>query len=276
MAVRMARCRTTDISAGHIKLTSSTAADGKWYNKSGVVIDADSGIEIKGDLDLKFTYNGSYASYIYTDSAGDLCLLPYSNGYVTAMDDLCVLSGKKFGLLLASSNQTLFWHTNGLYDHAFAPDTANFGKLGTSTNYWFEVHCNNLYEYTPKAVEDAVEKIKAVRIKEDGSFDKVSFPQSIYHKTSQEELDHERQSLIGAAREKKSRLENMLARERMPEKDKLDMTRKVETVVQEAESRAAALEAHEGLNLGGMVSMSLCGLKKLIERVEALEAKAGT
>jgi hypothetical protein len=40
--------RATDIYGGHIKLTSYVSADGKWYNKSGVVLDADYGIGLYG------------------------------------------------------------------------------------------------------------------------------------------------------------------------------------------------------------------------------------
>jgi len=41
-----ARLYTTDISSGHIKLTSDACYDGKWYNEGGISIDVDDGIEI--------------------------------------------------------------------------------------------------------------------------------------------------------------------------------------------------------------------------------------
>ncbi len=39
---------TTDVTAGHIKLTSYTDVSGKWYDTGGVLIEADSGIAIYG------------------------------------------------------------------------------------------------------------------------------------------------------------------------------------------------------------------------------------
>ena len=39
---------TTDISAGHVKITSSAIFDGEWYDESGVEIDATTGINIYG------------------------------------------------------------------------------------------------------------------------------------------------------------------------------------------------------------------------------------
>jgi phage minor structural protein len=48
------KVKATDISAGHIKLTSAAVIDGEWYNESGVVIDAAHGINIYGQ-DMAFT-----------------------------------------------------------------------------------------------------------------------------------------------------------------------------------------------------------------------------
>jgi hypothetical protein len=42
------KIRATDLSGGHIKLTSATVVDGEWYDESGVEIDASSGINIYG------------------------------------------------------------------------------------------------------------------------------------------------------------------------------------------------------------------------------------
>ncbi len=60
----------TDISAGHIKLTSSTVIEGEWYDKSGVEIDADSGINIYGTanaLTTRATKTGTIQCYVGAD-----------------------------------------------------------------------------------------------------------------------------------------------------------------------------------------------------------------
>ena len=58
---------TTDISAGHIKLTSQTKASGLWYKASGVEIDAAHGINIYGTdnaLTTRATETGTIQCYV--------------------------------------------------------------------------------------------------------------------------------------------------------------------------------------------------------------------
>lgn len=64
----------TDISAGHIKLTSGTAVDGTWYNTAGVKIDSTNGITIYGSATAfrtRATENGT--DQCYMDSSGAIC-----------------------------------------------------------------------------------------------------------------------------------------------------------------------------------------------------------
>lgn len=61
---------TTDISAGHINLTSSTVKTGEWYDVSGVEIDATHGINIYGvanALTTRATKTGTIQCYIGAD-----------------------------------------------------------------------------------------------------------------------------------------------------------------------------------------------------------------
>ena len=62
----------TDISAGHLKLTSSTVVSGEWYDQSGVEIDATHGINIYGTanaLTTRATKTGTIQCYVGADGA---------------------------------------------------------------------------------------------------------------------------------------------------------------------------------------------------------------
>jgi len=68
------RVRATDISSGHIKLTSNIVVDGHWYNESGVDIDATAGVTITGGkLTLKDS-GGAHSAQLYVDTGGHLRL----------------------------------------------------------------------------------------------------------------------------------------------------------------------------------------------------------
>lgn len=68
------RVRATDISSGHIKLTSSVVVSGHWYSESGVDIDATAGVTITGGkLTLKDS-GGAHSAQLYIDTSGHLRL----------------------------------------------------------------------------------------------------------------------------------------------------------------------------------------------------------
>ena len=84
------RVRATDISSGHIKLTSSTVVVGQWYSESGVIIDAETGIHIisggNGALrletgidpsPLRFEVSGNIFGDLNYHTNGDLILTNY-------------------------------------------------------------------------------------------------------------------------------------------------------------------------------------------------------
>jgi len=105
------KVRRTDLSGGHIELNSYTKVDGEWYNESGVVIDADSGIQMYGDNKLKFysaaeTYEGKiygYANLLILDA--DVAFKFTANG-IPAMQ---ITSTKvDVEVMLDMSNQKIF------------------------------------------------------------------------------------------------------------------------------------------------------------------------
>jgi len=62
----------TDISSGHLKLTSNTAVNGNWYDSSGVSIDASTGINIYGTdgaLTTRATKTGTIQCKVDTTGA---------------------------------------------------------------------------------------------------------------------------------------------------------------------------------------------------------------
>lgn len=94
------RIRETEISAGHIKLTSASVAEGEWYNDGGVTIDANTGITLIGThLQLKSQYSSAtpfLGSWLGTISAGNSHTLYYAGAYLpkgrlTAISFGCML-----------------------------------------------------------------------------------------------------------------------------------------------------------------------------------------
>ena len=66
------KLRRTNLSAGNIKLTSNVVVDGKWYDESGVEIDANKGINIYGKenaLTTRATKTGTIQCYVGADGA---------------------------------------------------------------------------------------------------------------------------------------------------------------------------------------------------------------
>jgi hypothetical protein len=66
------RVRQTDLSGGHLKLSSYTVIDGEWYDRAGVEIDANTGINIYGKenaLTTRATKTGTIQCYVGADGA---------------------------------------------------------------------------------------------------------------------------------------------------------------------------------------------------------------
>ncbi len=333
---------TTDISAGHI-LLSSTVKDGEWYNESGVEIDAthginiygvanalttratkagtiqcyvgadgiiyagagavklsSGGIEITGSTALKFTYSGSYPCYIYTDAAGDLVLVADS-GMVYTASKLGIGTTGYFGLLLSIvSAGKLNWFTDGgTLDHVFGPDVANYGKLGTDVLYWYnicaeilsahggvypntsyltpagycgsagyywiQVHSDEYVTHSPKKVEMALDKVKAIRFGGDKKFDFTTLPQDIVADGAA--------SLEFVKNHKRRDAESTRTSAHAEAKGDKVKEAKAQTDYDEMMAELDAQVAKPGIELGGLSSMLLCAMQELTTKVEALEGR---
>ena len=87
----------TDISAGHLKLTSSTVVSGEWYDESGVEIDATHGINIYGTanaLTTRATKTGTIQCYVGTDGA------IYAGAGAVKLDALGISMGARQQMLI--------------------------------------------------------------------------------------------------------------------------------------------------------------------------------
>jgi len=267
---------STQISAGNLKLTSATIKDGVWYNESGVIIDANTGIEIRGNLDLKFTYAGSYAAYIYVGTAGDLALLPDVNAEVWILQEglfannLRLPNSAYFGTYGSTAQKVLFntastWQGTSGVDHKLCPSifdgTLGWGYLGDANYFWYRVYANTYYgkNTTIQAFQEQddialVKAIKSTRIKDkDGTEREVididSLPDGVKYVERGVRVDR-RARLIGRANEEADRVdaEEEVTEERVPYEAKF-------------------------INLGSFTSLAIGALQQLIERVEALERR---
>jgi len=162
------RLRLTDLSSGHIKLTDNVLVDGKWYNESGVVLDASSGIALYGGQGINafrtFATEADYLAgtpvqvYIGTDgklyagagkvaidSAGvtiegeaaswGLLKFKYSGGdvgFITAWHS--VIQPSLYGLILASESGKCLYLGPG--DHQVLPFSA-LEKLGSTVQPFY-------------------------------------------------------------------------------------------------------------------------------------------
>lgn len=112
------RVLATDISSGHIKLTSSTAVSGEWYDQSGVEIDATHGINIYGTanaLTTRATKTGTIQCYVGADGiiyagAGNVAI---SSGGIRIYDENIHFysSTTRVGIIKADSTSLLLIQT---------------------------------------------------------------------------------------------------------------------------------------------------------------------
>jgi len=158
---------TTDISAGHLKLTSSTVVSGSWYDESGVEIDAAHGINIYGTnnaLTTRATKTGTIQCYVGADGsiyagAGAVKLNAtglYITGAVLAFPcgvQTAYVHNDTRGLTLASSTGIVLYPAGG----DVVPFATNSYGLGNVDYYWAGVtaiYCALKETTTPGAVAD--------------------------------------------------------------------------------------------------------------------------
>ena len=123
----------TDISSGHIKLTSAAVISGEWYDESGVEIDAAHGINIYGTnnaLTTRATKTGTIQCYVGTDGAiyagagnvklsasGLLILGAYLKFYVgaTYCGEIYGITGGDFEIIAPNGTLELIANSKGIY-----------------------------------------------------------------------------------------------------------------------------------------------------------------
>jgi hypothetical protein len=173
--VTIAKVFTTEISAGHLKLTSSTVKSGTWYYEGGVTIDASAGIKIDRYYGAVSTFSLAYAGitkgYLYTDGT-DVIL--YASGQLKI--GATTMSGT---LNMASNTINNCGHIYPTYD-----DTYNCGAGG---NAWNQVVAHNVYwDNLGQAYDDYddVELLKGIKTvkNEEGRkvLDNRNLPDSIF------------------------------------------------------------------------------------------------
>lgn len=135
----------TDISAGHIKL-ESTVVSGKWYDTSGIEIDASQGIKIWGNNNLKFYSSSNYEEGNINATSGNFWVAAYH--YNTDLNlqandgDILLSCGDNIILRPAgtTADELLVSAVIGLY-----PYTSNDKYLGASGSYWKRVYAGTYY-----------------------------------------------------------------------------------------------------------------------------------
>jgi len=173
------KLRATDIYSGHIDLTSSLYAHGEWYDYGGVVLDADTGIEIYGTAVLS----------VYTDAS-------VYRGCLSAEGDNFIIWGAKdifFDLSYGNGNIIIYSDTTAKVN----PYNANQVSLGDSTHYWQYVYA---YLYYGKITtigtfqeHDDIGLLRAIKTK-DGKLDIDTFPREITE--TDQELEESYQSAV--------------------------------------------------------------------------------
>jgi len=136
----------THLSAGKLKLTSDAEKVGEWYNKSGVIIDAESGIIIKG-TDMAFqTQNASGEMQCKVDSDGKIVagagdILLGSDGVTIKGERLKFYYGASYdGYIKATSSQGLFLAARGGKGITLSAENILLsGRIQGGTGYWLEL-----------------------------------------------------------------------------------------------------------------------------------------
>ncbi|RLE67006.1 MAG: hypothetical protein DRJ38_00100 [Thermoprotei archaeon] len=153
----------SDIQAGHIKL-STTVKDGRWYDESGVIIDADEGIQIYGGagvmgLTTRSSKDGDIQCYVGTDGkfyagGGDVVL--DTNGITIYGERIqfrdassLELSGQIYGsgpalVITTGSGGNLVLNPSG--DVMVDGDLEPMGtyNIGSPSNKWNEIYAVSL------------------------------------------------------------------------------------------------------------------------------------
>jgi hypothetical protein len=281
------KMRGTDIYSGHIDLTSSLYAHGIWYDYSGVIIDADTGIELHG---------GSVLS-IYTPT-------DIQRGCIGAEGTDFVFTSLSFGadIVLEPDYDVVFIVDSPTY--SIHPSLTSDVYLGDSAYYWGRVYS---YVYYGKLTSiyafqdhDDIAMLRSIKSK-DGKLDANSFPQELtetdeemqiaYDKAVAKLNDNEQRLATDCEelKRKKKEAENEPEdddekRERKQKKLK-DLSRNIkateEAITKFQKRKPKVLKSLDenkktkGVNMGNWQSLIMGSVLQLADKVDALEKKIG-
>jgi hypothetical protein len=144
----------TDISSGHIQLTSNASFSGKWYSSSGVSIDASSGINIWGTsnaLTTRATEAGTIQCYVgsdgklyagagavWLDSTGITLKSSSDVSYLNVKDNNNYLVGKIYGyssnLIINGNSYAITIGSTGNYVYLGNAQLSSWTRLGNKTS----------------------------------------------------------------------------------------------------------------------------------------------
>jgi len=131
--------------SGGVLQVEIRASDGKIYAGGGNVIIGAGGIEIRGATQLKFTYGGSYAAYIYVASSRNLVISPSTGYFLETTTDFKTKNVR--------------------------PDTHESRACGYSDNAWSQVCTKYLYTKSTSWVSyqkhDDIALLKAIKSKKE-------------------------------------------------------------------------------------------------------------
>jgi len=244
------KIRTTCINSGYIQLNSSTriktGSGSEWYNESGVVIDADTGIEIWGNNVLELRTSGGSLRGTLFGGSDYLGLESPSDSVDITSDNDDVRLRASLGEINANTD--------------FLPISASNYNLGSSAHYWGNIYA---YKYYGKSTEiesfqkhNDIALLKNIKHK-DNRLILDSFPPELLE--TNEMLEEERGKIIKRIEKWEKNLDIPIGEVKRRKED-------------------ALLEAYKGLGIKGInifawQSLLTGAILQITDRIEKLEAK---
>lgn len=247
------RVKATDISAGHIKLTSYVNAAGEWYDYSGVEIDADVGVTIKGqDLILEA---GGYSHYIYPSAGGELVYLSDYDGV-----------GHRFlnGPVILSCD--------------LDPASTETYLLGSSSKRWWGVWTKHIYREWEHDLQhlDDLALIRGMKADKNhpGFIDRATIPAVLLQKREEFE-EQARRAEEANALAVRQELNILLGQPGLSKKERQRMTKELHSIEGSKNARVARAikDFQPGIDAFSEISLIMGALRQVGDRLDALEAK---
>lgn len=269
---------STDIYAGHIKLTSSVSASGTWYNYGSVEINASTGIKIKGSSCLSFQQAGYSSSWI-GPAGNKLRLQPYSDCEVTG-DMNPTYSGGTYDL----GNTTYYW--GHLYHGGITQRDGSSNILadilpynssryiGYSGNRWAKAYFVDLVVTNPPWAEsyNDLALIKAMRPRSD---DPTLIDMETVADWLRESKDEQRERFTSDYAEEKHRIAERKKDKDLTAKELQALEEEDIALDVEHQGRISRLEnaPRDGISLSASVGLIFGAIRELTGRLEALESR---